>query len=115
MTGICTFIFFSSTLTDSLVAVPGPVLFSCGLNMGFLNFLNVNMRLMYVQVQLRRADRDSRLRDKLKEILATFRKNNRTGWEEWMASTNHGLPSLGEMRNVMICCDFFSPIDVKKI
>ena len=80
--------------------------------MGFIDFLNVNMRLMYVQSQLRRSDRDARLKDKLKDILVAFRKSGRSGWEKWMASTNHGLPSLGEMKNVMICCDFLNPKDL---
>ena len=96
----------------ALCVVPGPVLFDCGLSMGFLDFLNVNMRLMYVQSQLRKNERDVRLKDKLKDILASFRKNSKSGWDKWIASTNHGLPSLGEMRNVMICCDFLSPKDL---
>lgn len=106
--------FIWMALLDILCSIPGPVLFNCGLNMGFLEFLNVNMRLMYVQSQLRRTERDSRLKDKLKNILATFRKNSRAGWEKWMASTNHGLPTLGEMRNVMICCALMDPKDVVK-
>lgn len=101
-------------LLDILCAVPGPVLFGCGLEMGFFQFLNVNVRLIFVQSQLRRSERDFRLKDKLKEVFAMFRRTNPSGWEKWMSSIDHGLPSLGEMRNVMICCDFFDPKDVLK-
>lgn len=103
---------FSTAVRFLGVLVPGPVLFGCGLNMGFLDFLNVNMRLMYVQSQLRRNDRDARLRDKLKDILVAFRNNGKAGWDKWMSSTDHGLPLLGEMRNIMIVCDFLSPKDL---
>lgn len=82
--------------------------------MGFLQFLNANVRLVFVQSQLRRSARDFRLKDKLKEVFATFRKISHTGWEQWMDSKDHGLPSFGEMRNVMICCDFVEPKDVLK-
>lgn len=82
--------------------------------MGFLDFLNVNVRLVFVQSQLRRSEREFRLKEKLKELLVTFRKSSPSGWEKWMTSKDHGLPSLGEMRNVMICCDFLDPKDVVK-
>ena len=85
------------------------------MNMGFLDFLNANVRLVFVQSQIRRTERDFRLRDKLKELFATFRKTSPAGWEKWMASKDHGLGSLGEMRNVMICCDFLDPKEIVKI
>ena len=99
---------------DAVLVVPGPVLFGCGLEMGFLQFLNVNVRLVFVQSQLRRSERDFRLKAKLKELFVTFRKISHSGWDKWMASKDHGLPSFGEMRNVMICCDFVDPKDVLK-
>jgi hypothetical protein len=93
--------------------VPGPVLFSCGLGMGFTEFLNVNIRLMFVQSQLRPSNRDAnRLKDKIKELLSIFRKTNQPGWEEWLVSKDHGLPSLGDMKNVMVCCDLLDPNEI---
>jgi hypothetical protein len=83
--------------------------------MGFLDFLNVNMRLMFVQSQLKRSERESRLRDKLKDLFVAFRKSNKAGWEKWMASPAPGLPSYGETKNVMICCDFLDPKDTVEL
>jgi len=80
--------------------------------MGFCRFLNVNVRLVFVQSQLRRSERDFRLKEKLKEVFSAFRKTSPSGWDKWMTSTDHGLPSLGEMRNVMISLDFLDSKDV---
>jgi hypothetical protein len=81
--------------------------------MGFTEFLNLHIRLMFVQSQLQRSDRDAnRLKDKIKELLGIFRKTNRPGWEKWLVSKDHGLPSLGEMKNVMLCCDLLDPKDI---
>ena len=96
-------------LLDIIGAVPGPVLFSCGLSMGLLDFLNVNIRLVFVQSQLKRSEKDSRLKEKLKELFAAFQKSNKSGWEKWLLSPAAGLPSLGKTKNVMMICDFLDP------
>lgn len=96
-------------LVSQIYQVPGPVLFSCGVKMGLLDFMNVCLRLMFVQSQLKRNERESRVRDKLKDLFSAFRKSNKPAWERWMASPFPGLPSLGETKNVMICCDFLDP------
>ena len=84
--------------------------------MGFIDFLNVNVRLMFVQSQLRRSDKDAnRLKEKIKELLGTFRKTSSSGWEKWLASTDHGMPSLGEMKNVIICCDLLDPVEMSNL
>ena len=95
--------------------VPGPVLFGCGLKMGFLQFLNVNVRLVFIQSQLKRGVRDFRLKEKLKEVFSTFQKIHHAGWEDWMDSSDQGLPSFGKMKNVMISCGFLEPKDVLKL
>ena len=90
-------------------------MFGCGLKMGFLQFLNVNVRLVFIQSQLKRGVRDFRLKEKLKEVFSTFQKINHAGWEDWMDSSDHGLPSFGKMKNVMISCGFLEPKDVLKL
>lgn len=97
------------------IIVPGPVLFSCGLKMGFLEFLNLNILLMFIQSQLRRNEKEGiRLKDKVSEMLAAFKKFNRSGWERWIESPMHELPSLGEMKNVLVVCGFLEAHELRK-
>ena len=90
---------------DVVACSPREVLFGCGLSMGVLQILDVYLNLMSVQLQLLSTERTRRLKAKVAEIFAEFRKHNPTGWRSWLSSALEG----SEVRHVLMSCDFISP------
>lgn len=91
-------------LLDVLTTIPHEVLFSCGIKVGLLDFLEVYLELLSVQLQLLSAHKASRLKGQLGDVFATFRKCNSKGWKEWLGS------KIGdsEVRYLLVSCDFIS-------
>lgn len=88
--------------------VPAEVLFGCGLKMGMKDFLEVYLRLIFIQTQLRTSDRFPRLKRKYGDMLKAFENSNPEEWESWLNSETSDLNSLGAVRNVLMGCDFIS-------
>ena len=91
-----------------VTSVPKEVLFGCGLKMGLLDLFGVYLRLMFVQSQLRTNEKTPRLKNKLSELFGALKSTSNKGWEDWLALSVAGLPSLGTTRNVLMSCDFIS-------
>ena len=93
---------------DVIAAVPNEVLFGCALKMGLTDLLDVYVRLVFIQSQLRTSDRFSKLKGRLSEFFGVFKASNNEIWDGWLASTNSDLASLGATRNIMMSCGFIS-------
>ena len=76
--------------------------------MGMKDFLEVYLRLVFIQTQLRTSDRFPRLKRKYGDMLKAFEKSNPVEWESWLKSEISDLESLGAVRNVLMSCDFIS-------
>src|SRR6056300_1021034 len=90
------------------MTAPAEVLYGCGLKMGMKDFLEVYLRLVFIQTQLRTSDRFPKLKRKYGDILKAFEKSNPEEWESWLNSEILDLNSLGAVRNVLMSCDFIS-------
>jgi integrator complex subunit 1 len=93
---------------DVISAVPEDVLFGCGLKMGLIQLLEVYLRLIFVQSQLRTSDRFLKLKAKFSDLLEKFKVSNPDALDGWLATTNNGLPSLGPTRNILMGCGIIS-------
>lgn len=91
-----------------LAVAPAEVLYGCGLKMGIKDFLEVYLRLMFIQTQLKTGDRFPRLKRKYGEMLKAFEKLNAYEWEKWLDTDLTGLSSIGAVRNILMSCDFIS-------
>lgn len=90
---------------DVILTIPKEVLFGCGLNLGFLDFLGIYLKLLSVQLHLRTRDRVSRLKSKLTDTFATFKSTSLQGWKKWLGTRI----DQSEVRHMLISCDFISP------
>ena len=72
------------------------------------DFLEVYLRLIFIQTQLRTSDRFPRLKRKYGDMLKAFENSNPEEWESWLNSETSDLNSLGAVRNVLMSCDFIS-------
>lgn len=95
-------------ILDVLAAVPNEVLFGCAIKMGLTDLLDVYLRLIFVQSQLRTSDRLSKLKGLFSEFLAAFKTHGSNSWDLWLASSMPGCPSLGANRNTLMRCGFIS-------
>jgi integrator complex subunit 1 len=91
---------------DVLVAVPQEVLLGCAWKMGLINLLNIYVRLIHIQSQLRTSGRLSMLKERFSVVLGEFKTS--TCWESWLSSTMIEFPSLGAIRNSLTSCGIIS-------
>lgn len=92
-------------LLDVISAIPGEVLFNGGTRLGLLSLLESYVKLITVQLQLRTVDKAARLKSKLSECFAAFRRTAVRNWNDWLGQTIDD----SEVRHVLMSCDFITP------
>ncbi|CAJ1967202.1 unnamed protein product [Cylindrotheca closterium] len=97
-----------TALLDIVSNAPAEVLYGCGLKMGMKNFLEIYLRLMFIQTQLRTSERFTRLKRKYGDMLKAFEKSNPEEWEQWLSAEIADLHTLGAVRNVLMSCGFIT-------
>jgi hypothetical protein len=89
------------------MSIPKEVLFSCGSHMGLGEFLEVYTRLLFIQSQLQ--SNPSRVKSKFSDVIDQFKATDAKGWEAWLSTRQTALPTLGNVRNVLMSCSLISP------
>lgn len=95
------------SLLDVFMSIPKEVLFSCGSHMGLGEFLEVYTRLLFIQSQLQ--SNPSRVKSKFSDVIDQFKATDAKGWEAWLSTRQTALPTLGNVRNVLMSCSLISP------
>jgi hypothetical protein len=93
------------TVLEIFMGMHKEVLFQSGLSLGFLNVLNVYLRLLSVQLHLLSAGSTAKLKSRLSDVIKEFGEANPAGRRAWWATTMDGV----EVRNVLVSCDLLSP------
>lgn len=90
---------------DILGTVHHEVLFTCGLKTGVPELLELYLLLVSTQIQLISATQITKLKAKMEEVFAAFRKLNGPGWKAWLGN------KVGEteVRHLLILGSFISP------
>ena len=94
-----------NVILDIFMGIPKEVSFQCGLKLGFLDLLNMFLRLLSVQLYLLPPDATTKLKAKIAEVLKVFGQANTAGRQAWWASLIDGT----EVRNMLVSCDLLSP------
>lgn len=97
-----------TSVVDIFLIVPREVLFSCGLAMGLRDLFCVYIRLLFLQSQLQKEDKESRLRGRVLEMFSVFRSSNTAAWDEWCNSPMPGLESQGTTSDILSHCGMYA-------
>lgn len=94
---------------EILSAMPKEVLFTCGLEVGLVPLLNVYLQLASVQLQLLSIKKVERFKERLAELLNTFKQSNRKGWLKWLDTAIEG----SKVRNMLMSYSFITMDELK--
>lgn len=94
-----------NVVLDIFMGIPKEVIFQCGLKLGFLELLNIFLKLLSVQLHLLTGDATNKLKSKLAEVLKVFGQVNSVGYRAWWGTLIDGY----EVRNSLVSCDLLSP------
>lgn len=94
-----------NVVLDIFVSIPKEVIFQNGLSLGFVDLLNIFLKLLSVQLHLLTGDATAKLKVKYAEILKGFSQVNASGYHAWWGTMVDGV----EVRNLLVSCDLISP------
>lgn len=96
-----------TSFIDILLSVPREVLFPCGISMGLEGLLEMYIKLIWVQSQLRnREQKATRLKLRFSDFMTAFEQD--AAWNKWLGSKLRGIGSLGNVRNILIRCSLIT-------